>query len=86
MDRETIRNQVKDIICTVTGFEPEEIGDSASFRDELELDSLALIEIAVEVGFTYKLKLKEVEMVQLTTLDDAIDMVIAKQKDAGAVA
>lgn len=86
MNRDEIRNEIKNLICKVTGFEAEEIGDSASFRDELELDSLALIEIAVEVGYTYKLKLTEEEMVKLGTLDDAVEMVVAKLTEAEAVA
>lgn len=86
MNRDEIRDQVKELICKVTGFEPDEIADSASFRDELELDSLALIEIAVEVGYTYKLKLTEEEMVTLTNLDDAVEMVVTKLGEAEAVA
>ncbi len=86
MSREKIRGQIKEIICKVTGLEEDEIADSASFQDELELDSLALIEIAVEVAFSYKLKLKEEEMVQLKTLDDAVELVIAKQSEAEAAA
>lgn len=86
MNRDEIREEIKKLICKVTGYEPEEIGDSASFRDELELDSLALIEIAVEVGYTYKLKLTEEEMVTLATLDDAVEMVVSKLAESEAVA
>ncbi len=88
MNRDEIREKVKALICKVTGFETDEIGDSASFQDDLELDSLALIEIAVEVGYAYKLKLTEEEMLQLKTLDDAVQMVSEKldETDAEAVA
>lgn len=86
MNRDEIRDQVKQLICKVTGLEPDEIADSASFREDLELDSLALIEVAVEVGYSYKLKLTEEEMVALSTLDDAVEMVAAKLAEAEAVA
>jgi len=86
MNRDEIRDQVKQLICKVTGFEPDEIGDSASFREDLDLDSLALIEIAVEVGYSYKLKLTEEEMVTLATVDDAVEMVATKLAEAEAVA
>jgi acyl carrier protein len=86
MNREMIRDQIKELICKVTGFEPEEISDVVSFRDDLELDSLALIEIAVEVGYSYGLKLSEKEMMQLQTLDDAVEMVVTKMDEAKAVA
>ena len=82
MNREEIRTEVKKLIGKVTGLDPEEIGNSASFRDDLELDSLAMIEIAVDVAYAYKLELTEEEMAGLQTLDEAVEMVIAKQADA----
>jgi acyl carrier protein len=86
MNKDKIREEIKNLICKVTGFELDEIEDSASFREQLELDSLALIEIAVEVGYTYKLKLTEEEMVTLATLDDAVSLVAAKLAETEAVA
>ena len=82
MDREEIRAEVKRLIGKVTSLDPEEIPDTASFRDDLELDSLAMIEIAVEVAYAYKLQLTEEEMAGLQNLDEAIEMVIAKQTAA----
>lgn len=84
MDREEIRAEVKRLIGKVTGLDPEEVPDSASFSEDLELDSLAMIEIAVEVAYAYKLELTEDEMAGLHNLDEAVEMVIAKQAEAEA--
>lgn len=82
MDREEIRTEVKKLIGKVTGLVPDEIPDAASFSDDLELDSLAMIEIAVDVAYAYKLQMTEEEMAGLRTLDEAVEMVIAKQSEA----
>lgn len=87
MNRDEIRAEVKRLIGKVTSLDPDEIPDTANFRDDLELDSLAMIEIAVEVGFAYKLRLTEEEMAELKGLEDAVEMVAAKMAEAeGSVA
>jgi len=86
MDREQIRQVVKNLIAKVTDLPPEKIADNASFRDDLELDSLAMIEIGVHVDHAYKLRLTEDEMSSLATVDDAVNMVIKKQTEQGAIA
>ncbi len=86
MDRSEIKEMVKELICKVTGLEMEEIGDTDSFRDDLELDSLALIEIGVEVDYAYKLRLSEDEMATLRTVDEAVDLVVKKMAGKRSVA
>lgn len=86
MDRDEIRQVIKGLIAKVTDLSPDEIADNASFRDDLELDSLAMIEIAVHVDHAYKLRLSEDEMGTLATVDDAINMVIKKQTEQGPIA
>lgn len=76
--REDVRAEIKRIISTVTGIKPETIADNASFADDLELDSLAMIEIGVEVDFAYKLALTEEEMATLQTVEEAVDMALVK--------
>ena len=83
MDRDEIRRVVKGLIGKVSDLTPEDIGDNASFREDLGLDSLATIEIGVHVEHTYKLRLSEDEMGSLATIEDAVNMVIQKQAEQG---
>ena len=85
MDREEIRRVVKGLIAKVSDLTPEDIGDNASFRDDLGLDSLATIEIGVHVEHAYKLRLSEDEMGSLATIEDAVNMVIKKQAEQGTI-
>jgi acyl carrier protein len=86
MDREEIRQVVKGLIAKVTDLPTDKIDDNASFRDDLELDSLALIEISVHVDHAYKLRLTEEEMSSLGTVEDAVNMVIKKHTEQGSAA
>lgn len=49
MERSAITTTVKEIIAKITGCSAESIPDSATFVDDLGLDSLAILEIAVDV-------------------------------------
>ena len=75
MDTAEIRAAIKKIITNVTGIPSDAIGDSASFRDELDLDSLSLLEIAVDVDFEFKLGLPEEQLQGLRNVDEAVQLV-----------
>ena len=70
-----IRNRIKEIIADVAFLDASEIGDDARFIDDLELDSLSLLEIGVEVDFTYKLGLPDERLRELTSVGDAVALV-----------
>ena len=76
MDTNDIRVKVKEIISNVTNIDVEEIADDASFVEDLQLDSLSLLEIGVDVDYEYKLGVPEEELGKLRTVADAVDLVI----------
>lgn len=71
-----IQAKVKEIISNVTNIDPQEIADDASFVEDLELDSLSLLEIGVDVDYEYKLGVPEEELSELRTVADAVDLVV----------
>ncbi|HEV8632414.1 MAG TPA: phosphopantetheine-binding protein [Thermoanaerobaculia bacterium] len=60
-DQDGVRDRVKKIIFNVTRIPVERIGDSATFREDLELDSLSLLEIGVDLDYEFKLGLEDLE-------------------------
>lgn len=70
-----IRNQIKEIIADVTEIAPSEIADSLSFREDLDLDSLSLLEIAVDVDYTFQLGLPDERFQEFATLEDTVRVV-----------
>tara|TARA_R110002073_G_scaffold205755_1_gene365570 strand:- start:15 stop:260 length:246 start_codon:yes stop_codon:yes gene_type:complete len=49
MDQERIRKNVKLAIANVLSMEADQVEDEARFREDLELDSLARVEVMVEI-------------------------------------
>ena len=76
MDVGTIRARIKDIIANVTNIAVEEIGDQASFIEDLQLDSLSLLEIGVDVDYAFKLGVPEERLQELRTVEDTVDLVL----------
>lgn len=86
MQQDDIRARVKEIISNVTNIDPEEIGDQDSFIDDLDLDSLSLLEIGVDVDYEFKLSLPEDRMRELRTVSDTVALVLARRNELAAVA
>lgn len=71
-----IRAKVKDIIANVTNIDPDDIADDSSFVDDLQLDSLSLLEVGVDLDYEYKLGVPEEELGKLRTVADAVALVL----------
>lgn len=74
-DVAAIRTRIKEIVGQVSGLAPEEIGDTESLVDDLDLDSLALMEIGVDVDYEYRLGLPEEALSKIRCVDDAVKLV-----------
>lgn len=75
VDAVAIRARVKEIIAHVTGIAVTEIGDSVGLVDDLDLDSLSMMEIAVDVDYEYRLGLPETTLQGVRTVDDVVRLV-----------
>ena len=75
MEVEQIRGKIKEVISNVTNIDPQEIGNEASFIDDLQLDSLSLLEIGVDVDYEFKLGVPEERLGELRTVNDAVELV-----------
>jgi acyl carrier protein len=70
-----IRDSIKKVIASVSDIALAEIGDSASFKEDLGLDSLVLLEISVDIGLQFELDIPEEQLMQLRTVQDAVEIV-----------
>ncbi|MBW3556169.1 MAG: acyl carrier protein [Actinobacteria bacterium] len=83
MDRGEVFELIRDRLADILEVEPSTISEGASFSDDLDADSLALIELveALEeelgersVGF----RIDDEDLEDLKTVRDAVDYVVAK--------
>lgn len=84
MQAAEIRSRIKQIIGQVAGLDPAKIGDHATLRDELNLDSLSLLEIGVDVDYAFKLGLPDERYREVQSLDDMVDLVLAHAVESEA--
>jgi acyl carrier protein len=83
MTTDEIRAIVKSSITRITSIAPEEILDDASYKSDLQLDSLTILEIAVDAEYQFKIKIPEDELGTIDTVEDTVTMV-QQHLNAGA--
>ena len=83
MDRSQVLQLIRDRLAEILEIEPSTITEGASFREDLQADSLALIELVEileeelgerTVGFT----IDDEDLEDLATVRDAVDYVCAR--------
>jgi acyl carrier protein len=75
MSTDEIRATIKKSIATITSLSPEEITDSASYKDDLQLDSLTILEIAVDAEYQFQVKIPDEVLSEIRTVDDTVRIV-----------
>jgi acyl carrier protein len=83
MDRKAIFELIRDRLADILEIEPSGITEGASFTDDLNADSLALIELVEaleeELGErTVGFRIDDEDLEDLKTVRDAVDYVVAK--------
>ena len=76
MQPEEIRQKVKQIIADVADLEVSEIADDASFVEDLDLDSLAMLEMGVDVDYAFKLGVGDERLKELRSVGDTVNLVL----------
>ena len=79
-----IRTRIKQIIGNVAGMDPGRIGDEDHFQDDLNLDSLSLLEIGVDVDMAFQLGLPDERYKEIATLPGMVELVLQEITRTGA--
>ena len=83
MDRQQVLELIRELLADILEIDPSTISESASFAEDLDADSLALIELVEgleeelgerSVGF----RIDDEDLEELRTVRDAVDYVHAK--------
>jgi acyl carrier protein len=75
MDVEAIKAKVKEAINQVTGIDAGTISDSSSYDQDLGLDSLSILEIAVCVEQQFKFHATDEDLSSIRTVQDTVELV-----------
>ncbi len=72
VNKDEIIQNLAEIIEEVTGIEPSEITVEKSFVDDLDIDSLSMVEIAVQTEDKYGIKIPDEDLASLRTVGDVV--------------
>lgn len=83
MNREEVLALIRDRLADILEIEPDAINEGDSFQDDLDADSLALIELVEaleeEIGErTVGFRIEDEDLEDLKTVRDAVDYVVAR--------
>lgn len=83
MDRNQVFEIIRDHLADILEIDPSGIAETSSFTDDLNADSLALIELveAIEEEFSSKgnaFRIEDEDLEELKTVRDSVDYVVEK--------
>ena len=77
--REEIFERVKSVLSEQLGVDEGEITEEASFQDDLDADSLDLVELIMELEDNFGMKIPDEDAQKITTVGQAVDYVSSHQ-------
>jgi acyl carrier protein len=72
---ESIRAELAAILEEVAGVNPADVTPEKSFVDDLDVDSLSMVEVAMAVEEKFNAKIPDEKLSELKTVQDAIDYI-----------
>ena len=78
MERVEVLQILRDKAVEMLEVEAEAVQEDKSFVDDLDVDSLSLVEFTMELEDTFGIELPEEELTDVTTIGAFVDLIVAK--------
>jgi acyl carrier protein len=75
LDREEILGKIQEITADRLGVDESDVTPDSSFREDLEADSLDLVELIMELEEQFGMEIPDEEAEKITTVEEAVDYV-----------
>ena len=75
MSNEDILAGLAEIVEEIAGVEAAEVTPEKSFVDDLDIDSLSMVEIAVQAEDKFGVKIPDDQLAELKTVSDAVNYI-----------
>ncbi|MEH1098741.1 acyl carrier protein [Micromonospora sp. CPCC 205561] len=78
MTRDEITAGLAEILEEVAGVSPDDVAEGKSFTDDLDVDSLSMVEVVVAAEEKFGVKIPDNEVQNLKTVGDAVTYIEAQ--------
>ena len=75
-DRSSIIERVLVAVATVAGTDPGDLRPETELVNDLNLDSLAMFELVIELEESYDLRISDEDIDRIRTIEDIIDYIV----------
>jgi acyl carrier protein len=78
MERSDALEAIREVAVEVLSVQPDQVTEAASFKDDLDADSLDLVELVMGLEERFDVSIPEEDLEGVTTVGHAVDLVLAK--------
>ena len=78
MERSEIEAKLTDLLVEELGLDREKIKVEATFEEDLEVDSLGVVELLMVLEDNFDVKIPDEEAETITTVGQAVDVIVNK--------
>jgi len=78
MERMQALDTLKEVAAEVLSVDPDQVTETARFKEDLDADSLDLVELVMGLEERFDIQVPEEDLEGVTTVGQAVDLVLSK--------
>jgi acyl carrier protein len=78
MERDEVVSALREVAVEVLSVEPDQVVEEARFKEDLDADSLDLVELVMGLEERFDISVPEEDLENVGTVGQAVDLVLAK--------